>query len=117
MSTPAQPDTLPGHLHPDAKQRRVVCAANRVLLSQPEGQTPAVYAIALGARHYDPIMRDAIANAAGTAAEWRGAEQGFVDQWGTFMTREEALQVALAAGQRLYRCGGDEKRLYSENLY
>lgn len=33
------------------------------------------------------------------------------------MQREEALAVALAAGQRIYRCGGDSNKLYSENLY
>lgn len=48
---------------------------------------------------------------------WRGSEQGFVDQFGTFLTREEALPIARAAGQIRFRCGGDEIRLYSDNLY
>lgn len=46
--------------------------------------------------------------------------QGFIDQYGVFMTRTEAWQVALAAGQIRYRCGGDTANggtLYSENLY
>lgn len=38
----------------------------------------------------------------GTRDEWRAAEQGFIDQWGTFMDRKEAYQVAKAAGQILY---------------
>lgn len=100
------------HLHPDAKQRRVVCAANRILLP-----VKGTYAMVIGPRHYDPTMRAQIASTIGGAAAWRVAEQGFIDQWGTFMTREEALAVALAAGQRIHRCGGDETRLYSENLY
>jgi len=33
------------------------------------------------------------------------------------MTREEAWQVAEAAGQIKYRVGGDGKELFSENLY
>lgn len=33
------------------------------------------------------------------------------------MTREEAHEVAKAAGQIIRRCGGDEHKLYSENLY
>ncbi len=106
------------HLHPDAKQRRVVCAANRVVY-YVEGFSR--HAIALGARHFDPLMRDQIEShwlaMRGSRDQWRASEQGFIDQWGTFMTREEALVVALAAGQRIYRCGGDEKRLYSESLY
>jgi len=44
-------------------------------------------------------------------------EQGFVDQHGEFMTREEAHKVAIEAGQIIRRCGGDEERLFSENLY
>jgi hypothetical protein len=44
-------------------------------------------------------------------------EQGFIDQFGVFMTREEAYVVAKAAGQIKYRCGGDDGVLFSENLY
>lgn len=47
-------------------------------------------------------------------------EQGFIDQWGIFLNRQEAWKVAKAAGQILYRCGGDDSdggTLYSENLY
>jgi hypothetical protein len=45
------------------------------------------------------------------------AEQGFVDQHGVFLTREEAMEIARAAGQIVRRCGGDSIRLFSENLY
>ena len=49
-------------------------------------------------------------------------EQGFVDNKGNFLTREEAWIVAYDAGQIRYICGGqscerDGGRLYSENLY
>lgn len=43
--------------------------------------------------------------------------QGFVDQYNEFMTREEAWEVAQAAGQIVRRVGGDDGRLFSENLY
>lgn len=48
------------------------------------------------------------------------AAQGFIDQWGVFMDRQEVWKVAEAAGQILHRCGGDTSNggtLYSENLY
>jgi hypothetical protein len=48
---------------------------------------------------------------------WNRAEQGFVDQRGEYLTREEAFEVASKAGQIIRRCGGDEGRLFSENLY
>jgi hypothetical protein len=51
---------------------------------------------------------------------WIGAEQGFIDQKGKFLNREEAYVIAEAAGQVIgkvipRRCGRPE--LYSENLY
>lgn len=49
-----------------------------------------------------------------------GEVQGFIDQRGTFMTREEAWKVAVESGQIKRRVGGDERNggtLYSENLY
>jgi hypothetical protein len=54
--------------------------------------------------------------------EWMHAKdaQGFIDQFGVYMTRQEAWKVAEAAGQILYRCGGDTidgGYLFSENLY
>jgi hypothetical protein len=88
-------------------QRRVVCAANR------HRETGLIIC---GARHYDPIMR-AVMKQLGGWPYWNNVDQGFIDQRGVFMEREEALRVALAAGQRAYRCGGDEQTLYSENLY
>lgn len=44
-------------------------------------------------------------------------EQGFVTDRGRFVGREEALAIATAAGQIQSRCGGDDIRLYSENLW
>ncbi len=44
-------------------------------------------------------------------------EQGFIDQWRVFMTREEAWLVAEAARQIIYRGNWGAGVLYSENLY
>ena len=46
-------------------------------------------------------------------------EQGFIDQFGVFYNREEAMVIALAAGQDIdyKRNGGDSLILYSEGLY
>jgi len=89
------------------KKQFIVCAANR---HRKTGR------IVTGARHYDPIMRAQIAAAEGSA-EWIGCEQGFIDQFGKFLTREEAHIVAKENGQIRQRCGGDENQLFSENLY
>jgi hypothetical protein len=107
----------------EEKQRRVVCAANQWPDLSPRWyKKPPVI---LGARHWDTLMRDARDSFNSDVPSWRKLdagkeEQGFIDQFGVFMTREEAWKVAEAAGQILYRCGGDTRNggtLYSENLY
>ena len=72
----------------------------------------------LGPRHFDATMHKQIdqSRCAGLVAG-RSWEEGFVDQYGVFMTREEAWIVAEAAGQIIRRVGGDGIKLYSENLY
>lgn len=92
-------------------ERRVVCAA----MQNSAGD------IVTGARHYDGIMQQHIERLRETHGHdvWSKSdiEQGFIDQNGWFLTREEAHKVATDAGQIIRRCGGDEKRLFSENLY
>jgi len=90
--------------------RKVVCAAIR---SKKSGK------VICGARHYDSVMRsqlevyDAVAPI--NKAE---IEQGFIDQWCNFLTREEAWVVANAAKQVIRVCGGNSLgKLFSENLY
>lgn len=100
--------------------KRVVCAAIR---HRESGE------IVLGVRHGDSFMRIAIKNTHSPDDcdyTWynKDVEQGFVtnefnfesNQY-NFVTREEALSIALLADQRIRRCGGDEHKLYSENLY
>ena len=87
-------------------ETRVVCAANR---DKESGL------IVIGLRHFDQFMRDQMNRIKGP--RWAASEQGFIDQNGTFLTREEALEIATREGQIVRRCGGDERKLFSENLY
>jgi hypothetical protein len=91
---------------PQIPPRRVVCSANRL----KDGT------LILGARHFDKLMHAQI-DKMGLENELDGHEQGFIDQFGVFMTREQAHPVAAYAKQIIRRCGGDDHRLYSENLY
>lgn len=54
----------------------------------------------VGNRHFCPIMRMTIDNLnIDCKAHSVATDQGFVDQWGVWMSREEAWGVAKAAGQ------------------
>lgn len=72
--------------------------------------------VVLCVRHHDKFIRDYITR---NGVEDRTETiQGFVDKFGNFYTREEALIQMKKIGQERYaRCGGDEFKLYSENLY
>lgn len=97
----------PSDIPDQAPNRWVVCAANR------HRQTGR---IVCGARHFDSIMRSQMMESGGFPF-WRDCDQGFIDQKGAFMTREQAYDIAKANGQIRWRCGGDNGILYSENLY
>lgn len=100
--------------------QRVVCAANRL-----DG------VIALGPRHFDAVMHRHIGVICGAEmmpeaerARWARAEQGFIDQFGSFLTRREAWAIAATQGQIIRWVGNQEpgnveadEELYSENLY
>lgn len=95
-----------------ASNVRIVCAANRL----PDGT------MFIGARHWDDLM---CAQAGRYIAlheledhEVGDAEQGFMDQWGRFMTRKAAWLIAEKNGQILHRGPGyNGPDLFSENLY
>lgn len=95
------------------RERRVVCAAIR----STKGK------LLLGIRHYSADMQTqlAVRHDSEEFVHRLDEDQGFVDQHGVFMSREEAYQVALAAGQIRYpeACGQglDGPKLYSEGLY
>lgn len=90
-------------------QRRVVCAAIRA----------ADGTLLLGIRHYSTDMHNQLSVRADREKFKcrHGDDQGFVDQFGVYLTRKEAWIVAEAAGQIVRRCGGDGEELFSENLY
>ena len=88
-------------------QRFVVCAANR----NKEGK------IVAGARHWDSVMRGQILIDGKRPKNWFDAEQGFIDQSGVFLTRQEAWVIAKAANQIKYWNGHNEGTLFSEDLY
>lgn len=86
-------------------QPRIVCAAVRNLKGD----------IIIGIRHFDEEMAKQIKRT--SPAEWIDSEQGFIDQFHDFHSREEAWKIANEANQIIRRCPGDEGKLYSENLY
>jgi hypothetical protein len=93
--------------------RRVVCAAIRA----SDGS------VLLGIRHYSKDMHEQIRLRIDCNKFLRRLDddQGFVDQHGVFMSREEAFNVASRAGQivNVSACGEglDGMKLYSEGLY
>ncbi len=87
--------------------RRIVCAANRARFT---GE------VVIGIRHYDAFMRKQMASCE-AFNQGDPVDQGFIDQHGVFLTREEAFIVATEAMQIIRRVGGDEGKLFSENLY
>jgi hypothetical protein len=89
-------------------KQRVVCAAAR----HPSGH------IICSPRHYDHIFHQQVGMLPEEhQREWRSVEQGFVDQRGTFLTREEALAIAITQDQIIRDQDLAIKKLYSENLY
>lgn len=98
--------TLPSAIAWKPGEPRVVCAAIR----DPHGR------LVTGARHFDGVMMEQIRRGPGSDS-WRGGEQGFIDQHGKFLTREEAHEIATRWGQILRRVGSDSMSLFSENLY
>lgn len=88
--------------------------------------------IICGVRHYDRLMLATIQKICENSCyglgdpvnlmtlerhKWYKAEQGFVDQFGQFLTRNEAFEVAKKADQIIQIFGGDKEILFSENLY
>lgn len=75
-----------------------------------------------GARHWDPIMNKVfrtIKTAGNQDLKSSGFDQGFIDQFGKFLTRVEAMEIVKENGQPFdkERNGGSDKELYSEGLY
>jgi len=69
-----------------------------------------------GIRHYSPEMRKLLRRCYGEGYHKQVAEQGFVDQFGNFLTRETAYEIAFKNGQ-IRRDVSKPGTLFSENLY
>lgn len=108
----------------DLSLPRIICAA----VQNKDGR------ITCGPRHFDGTMwaqilgitleefsniqRDPAGSVPITVKIWQGAEEGFIDQYGKFYTREEAWPIALENEQInpqefMWQTG----KLHSEHLY
>lgn len=87
------------------KTQRIVCAAIKL-----RGGL-----IVTGVRHFCPVM---IAQLKRIKLKVTNCEQGFVDQWGNFLTREEAYPIAKRQDQfKGHHAGRKIGWLCSEDLY
>jgi len=102
---------------PEQKElQRVVCAANKLT----DGT------LLIGARHWDQHMRKQSFHYKESSRnteihEIANAEQGFIDQFGNFLTRKEAWKIAKKQNQIIRICSDpietEDGILFSENLY
>lgn len=73
--------------------------------------------IVCGARHFDKVMNN-VAKLLDSSFKANGWEQGFIDQFGVFLDRFEALEVCKMSGQSIdFDRNGKFDRLFSEGLY
>jgi len=91
----------------DAVPRYIVCAANQ------HKSIPSL--LVTGARHYDQVMQNQIEAMGMSHHDFH--EQGFIDQFGIYISREDAMIIAIENGQSLRDIGYEGKSLFSENLY
>ena len=85
----------------------IVCAANKL------GDL-----IIPGPRHFDGTMHRLI-EALGIKDDAHKMEQGFIDQFGRFWSRETAMQIVKDHKQPfdMESNGGNDRQLFSEGLY
>jgi len=99
------------------KQHTIVCAANKMIFNVPH-QEPVVL-ILCGVRHCDRLMRQAIDMIDPEVWKYRSISeevQGFVNSYGTFFDRVEALEIATRMGQIKTKTHPTSE-LFSEDLY
>lgn len=111
------PQPITGWVPPTDVTVRIVCAANKAATSKGD-------VIFAGARHCDTTMQsqfDLLDDSEGAPDELAvlHAEQGFIDQFGRFWSRRQAMQICEIEGQpvNFERQGGNPYILYSEGLY
>jgi hypothetical protein len=96
---------------PDENLRRIVCAANRYVAKHMD-----YTCMFLGPRHWDDTMRAQYKQAECEIPHFM-FEQGFIDNFGKWHTREEALVIARRMDQVVRELDYDTKKLFSEMLY
>lgn len=86
---------------------KIVCAACRTS-----------HHMILGPRHFDAVMQKTILRYF-SFMDPHKMDQGFIDQWGRFYTRKEAMKAVKASGQPfdLERNGGQDVELFSAGIY
>lgn len=98
--------------------QRIVCAACRV--KRTNNFTGLVDFIVIpSVRHFDKLACAILDNfqcSQNYSFDETSMEQGFVDNFGRFLTRKEANIIAKEKGQKLWTTGDDDT-LYSEDLY
>jgi hypothetical protein len=87
---------------------RIICAANYY---------PEINITILGVRHFCSMMVKQIEQLSQYNFTQLDCIQGFMDKNGNFHTRQSAWVIADEAGQIIRRVGGDNQKLFSENLY
>lgn len=94
-------------------QRRIVSAANRYTLLS--GETIVIPCV----RHYSKEHQLIIDNLPLKTKHVIDNNQGFIDQYSNYWTREEALVIAANAGQinTVREKSFPENKLFSEDLY
>ncbi len=85
---------------------RIVCAA----MLMKDGS------VVTGVRHFSPDMRHILQKAYGNQYHLEVQEQGFINNKGQFVSREDAWAIAEANGQ-IFREVSTPGTLFSENLY
>lgn len=90
-------------------KQKIVCAAIR---NKKTGL------ILCGARHFDEVMQQFFVHDDKELGHWADADQGFIDQFGAFLTREEAYVIAESQDQFKGEGAPHTKGfLFSEDLY
>jgi predicted phosphohydrolase len=94
-------------------QEVIVCAA--VIIHDKYNDRDYLLA---GARHWDSVMHQQAVAIDQRPHFWFKERQGFINQFGEFRTREEAIKIVLENGQPFNEeRNGGRIRLFSEGLY
>lgn len=100
--------------------RKIVAAATKIGVVEEGFDYVSKEIILVGVRHWDDLMHNQYNNMPESVTV--DEVQGFVDNFGQFLTREEAWVVAESAGQILFKESWNVNSkgnyvLYSENVW